>query len=62
MTVVWAKEWARYGIRSMAIARFHCYGHVAGMKPDVLEKMTKTIPAGRMGATSEIALTVQFIW
>lgn len=62
MTVVWAKEWARYGIRSMAIAPgFIATDMTAGMKPDVLEKMTKTIPAGRMGATSEIALTVQFI-
>ena len=44
MTVTWAKEFARYGIRSMAIAPgFVATDMVASMKPEALEKMAAGI-------------------
>ena len=62
MTVVWAKEFARYGIRSAAIAPgFVSTELVMSMKPEAREKMTRPIPAGRLGDPDEIAHTVQFI-
>lgn len=62
MAVVWAKEFARYGIRSASIAPgFISTELVMSMKPEAREKMTKPIPAGRLGDADEIAHTVQFI-
>ena len=62
MTVVWAKELARYGIRSMAVAPgFIGTEMVMAMKPEAREKLTSVIPAGRVGEPDEIAHTVQFI-
>ncbi len=62
MSVVWAKEFARYGIRSAAIAPgFVSTELVMSMKPEAREKMTRPIPAGRLGDADEIAHTVQFI-
>ena len=62
MTVVWAKELARYGIRAMAIAPgFIGTDMVMAMKPEAREKLTSAIPAARVGEPDEIAHTVQFI-
>ena len=62
MSVVWAKEFARYGIRSASIAPgFISTDLVMSMKPEAREKMTKPIPAKRLGEPDEIAHTVQFI-
>lgn len=62
MTVVWAKELARYGIRSMAIAPgFIETEMTAAMKPETLDMMKKMIPAHRMGQPVEIAQTVAYI-
>ena len=62
MAVVWAKEFARYGIRSASIAPgFISTDLVMSMKPEALEKMTRPIPAKRLGEPDEIAHTVQFI-
>ena len=62
MSVVWAKEFSRYGIRSASIAPgFISTDLVMSMKPEALEKMTKPIPAKRLGEPDEIAHTVQFI-
>lgn len=62
MTVTWAKELARYGIRSMAIAPgFIATEMTASMKPEALDMMTKMIPLHRMGKPSEISATVAFI-
>ncbi|WP_020405684.1 SDR family oxidoreductase [Hahella ganghwensis] len=62
MSVAWAKELARYGIRSMAIAPgFIETEMTASMKPEALEKMTKQIPLRRMGQPDEIAHTVAYI-
>jgi len=62
MAVVWAKEFARYGIRAASIAPgFIGTEMVMAMKPEAREKLTKGIPAGRVGDPDEIAHAVQFI-
>ncbi len=62
MAVVWAKEFARYGIRAAAIAPgFIGTEMVMAMKPEAREKLTSGIPLRRMGDPDEIARTVQFI-
>lgn len=63
MTVTWAKELARYGIRSAAIAPgFIATEMVSSMKPEALEKIAATIPLGRLGKPEEIAHTVKYIF
>ena len=63
LTVVWAKELARYEIRVNAIAPgFIKTEMVAGMKPEILEKMAAQIPAQRLGEPDEIAATAEFIF
>lgn len=62
MAVVWAKEFARYGIRAASIAPgFIGTEMVMSMKPEAREKLTAGIPAQRIGDPEEIASTVQFI-
>ena len=62
MAVVWAKEFARYGLRAAAIAPgFIGTEMVLSMKPEAREKMTAGIPLRRIGDPDEIAKTVQFI-
>ena len=56
MAVTWAKELARYGIRTGAIAPgFIATEMVASMKPEALEKMAAGIPLKRLGEPAEIA-------
>jgi len=63
MTVTWAKELARYGIRSAAIAPgFIATEMVAGMKPEALEKMAEGIPLHRLGQPEEIGQTAAYIF
>jgi len=63
MAVVWAREFARYGVRSASIAPgFVGTDMVLAMKPVAREKMTAGIPVGRVGDPDEIASTVQFIF
>jgi 3-oxoacyl-[acyl-carrier protein] reductase len=63
LTVVWAKELARHGIRVNAIAPgFIKTEMVASMKPEILEKMAAGIPMQRLGEPDEIAATVEFIF
>ena len=63
MAVAWAKELARFGIRSASIAPgFIGTEMVLSMKPEAREKMTAGIPARRVGEPDEIAQTVQFIF
>lgn len=63
LTVVWAKELARYGIRVGAIAPgFIATEMVASMKPEALEKMAAAIPLKRLGLPEEIASTAAFIF
>ena len=62
MAVVWAKEFARFGIRAASIAPgFIGTEMVMAMKPEAREKLTASIPLRRMGEPDEIARTVQFI-
>lgn len=62
MTVTWSKELARYGIRVCAIAPGYINTDmVAGVRPDVLEKVIQNIPAGRLGEADEVSEALQFI-
>lgn len=62
MTVTWAKELSRYGIRTAGIAPgFIATEMVKSMKPEALEKMEKMIPLGRLGEPNEIAETALYI-
>ena len=63
MTVVWAKELARHGIRVGAVAPgFTRTPMVESMKPEALARMTAPIPLGRLGEPDEIAHAVGFIF
>ena len=63
MTVVWAKELARFGIRVGAVAPgFVRTPMVESMRPDALARMTAPIPLGRLGEPDEIAHAVGFIF
>ncbi len=62
MTVTWAKELARYGIRVGAIAPGYINTEmVAKIKQEVLDKLIEKIPVGRLGEMEEISKTAQFI-
>jgi len=62
MTVTWAKELSRYGIRVGAIAPGYMNTEmVAKIRQDVLDKLIAQIPAGRLGDVDEISQAVQFI-
>jgi 3-oxoacyl-[acyl-carrier protein] reductase len=62
MTVVWAKELARYGIRSAAIAPGFCATEIlTAMKPEMLARMKAAVPLRRLGDPAEIAATAVFI-
>jgi 3-oxoacyl-[acyl-carrier protein] reductase len=62
MTVTWAKELARYGIRAASIAPgFIRTDLLAGMPPEMLDKMTAPVPLKRLGLPEEIAHTAVYI-
>ena len=62
LAVVWAKEFARHGIRVASIAPgFIGTEMVMAMKPEAREKLSASIPLGRIGKPDEIAKTVEFI-
>lgn len=62
MSVGWAKELARYKIRSAAVAPGVIATEMtAAMKPEALERLEKLVPVGRLGQAEEIASTVRFI-
>ncbi|WP_144209498.1 SDR family oxidoreductase [Shewanella donghaensis] len=62
MSVGWAKELARYNIRSAAVAPgVIATDMTAAMKPEALERLEKMVPVGRLGQAEEIASTVKFI-
>ena len=62
MTVVWAKELARYDIRSVAIAPGFCATDIlSAMKPGMVERMKAAVPLKRLGEPAEIAATAVFI-
>ncbi|NVJ61218.1 MAG: SDR family oxidoreductase [Gammaproteobacteria bacterium] len=62
LTTTWAKELARYNIRSVAIAPGFIETEMTqAIKPQVLDKIKQSIPLGTMGKPDNIAQTVQFI-
>jgi 3-oxoacyl-[acyl-carrier protein] reductase len=62
MTVTWAKELSKFGIRVGAIAPGYINTEmVAKIRPDVLEKVVQNIPLGRLGEMEEISQAAQFI-
>ncbi|MCU0977152.1 MAG: SDR family oxidoreductase [Steroidobacteraceae bacterium] len=62
ITVVWAKELSRYGIRSGAIAPGFCATEIlSAMKPEVLAKVIDPVPLKRLGLPEEIAHTAVYI-
>jgi 3-oxoacyl-[acyl-carrier protein] reductase len=62
MAVVWAKELARYKIRTGAIAPgFVRTDILSSMRPEILEKFTSQVPLQRLGEASEIAHAALFI-
>ena len=62
MTVVWAKELARHGIRSAAIAPGFCATDIlAAMKPELVARVTGAVPLQRLGDPAEIASTAVYI-
>jgi len=63
MSTTWAKELAKHGIRSAAIAPGFMKTEILDdMKPEALEKIAKMIPLNRLGMPEEIAKTALFIF
>jgi 3-oxoacyl-[acyl-carrier protein] reductase len=63
LTTVWARELARYGIRTGAVAPgFIATEILSSMKPEVLEKALAPVPLKRLGEATEIAHAVRFIF
>ncbi|SDL67695.1 3-oxoacyl-[acyl-carrier protein] reductase [Franzmannia pantelleriensis] len=63
LTVTWAKELARHGIRVGAVAPgFIETEMTSAIRPDVLEKITKGVPLGSLGQPEDIAESVAFIF
>ena len=62
MATTWAKELARYGIRTGAIAPgFIKTDILSAMPPEALEKVTAPVPLKRLGLAEEIAHTAVYI-
>jgi 3-oxoacyl-[acyl-carrier protein] reductase len=62
MTATWAKELARFGIRVVSIAPGYISTQMTdALRPDVREKIERSIPAGRMGACDEISHALRFV-
>lgn len=62
MATVWARELARYGIRAASIAPgFTRTDLLAGMPPEMLDKVTQPIPLRRLGLPEEVGHAAVFI-
>ena len=62
MSVVWAKELARYGIRTGAIAPGFTRTEILDtMKPEMIERMVGAVPLRRMAEPAEMAHAAIFI-
>jgi 3-oxoacyl-[acyl-carrier protein] reductase len=62
MAVTWAKELARFGIRAGSIAPgFTRTDLLAGMPPEMLEKVTAPVPLKRLGLPEEVAHAAIFM-
>lgn len=62
LSVVWAKELARYNIRAASIAPGATLTDmVSSMKPEALQHMAGAVPLRRLGEVDEIAHAARFI-
>jgi len=62
LTVVWAKELARYGIRTGAIAPGFIFTEILNsMRPEILERVLAQVPLRRGGQPDEVAQAALFI-
>lgn len=62
LTVTWAKELARYGIRTGSVAPgFINTEMTAAMRPEILENIAAGVPLKRLGEADNIAQSVEFI-
>jgi len=62
LTVVWAKELARYGIRTGTISPGGTRTDIlSSMRPDMLAKLLAPVPLQRFGEPEEIAAAAAFI-
>jgi 3-oxoacyl-[acyl-carrier protein] reductase len=62
MTVVWAKELARYGVRAGAIAPGFTRTEILdAMKPEMIERALQGVPLKRMAEPAEMAHAAVFI-
>ena len=62
LATVWAKELARYNIRTAAIAPGFCATDIlASMTRETLARVTAPVPLKRLGEPAEIALAAAFI-
>jgi 3-oxoacyl-[acyl-carrier protein] reductase len=62
MTVVWAKELARHGIRTGAIAPGFTRTEILDtMKPEMIERAVNAVPLKRMAEPAEMAHAALFI-
>ena len=63
MTVCWARELSRYGIRAMAVAPGFIGTPMVknDMKQEALERLLKLVPLGRLGEPSEVGQMCQSI-
>ena len=63
MTVTWAKELARYGIRTGCIAPGLVETDMARqMRPEMLERFLSTVPLRRLADPAEMGHSVKFIF
>jgi 3-oxoacyl-[acyl-carrier protein] reductase len=62
LTVTWANELARYGIRTGTVAPgFINTEMTAAMRPDMLERIASGVPLKRLGEAENIVQSVEFI-
>ncbi len=62
MTVTWAKELSRYGIRSAAIAPGYVKTEmVQQIREDIIAKVINNIPVGRLGEMEDLSKALMFI-
>ncbi|CAH1044443.1 SDR family oxidoreductase [Halomonas sp. TD01] len=63
LTVTWGKELARYGIRTGTVAPgFIETEMTASMRPDMLERISSSVPLKQLGKPDDIAKSVAFIF